>query len=590
MLYDEATLKQILDKTDLVELIGRHVTLKANGKRWWGRCPFHEEKSPSFTVNPSQQFFYCFGCQEKGNAFGFVMKHDHLTFPEAVKQLASSAGVALAEAAQQTPQDKERAGLSELLGRLAGTFAHLLKNHPEAKEARVLLATRGVSNEMVEKFQLGYALREWGWMKTFLIEKKYTPDFIVRSGLFSSQNPDAFLFGGRLLFPIKVSASETVGFGGRLLGNNTGPKYINSPETAVFLKRRSLYAWDQALPSIRERQQAILCEGYMDAIALHQAGLTWAVAPLGTAFTEEQAQLLKRYCRSVICLFDNDAAGQKATTKVIEICEPLELTTFVAKTQGSKDPSELLEKEGPQALQRLLEEPKKGFDFLVDYRYTAYSGQASPDLRGFLGEIFGFLAKIGNGTLRETFLNSLADFLGVSRSTLVEDFQKGDFRRTGKLLDERTPLAPNVVDGGSRSAEWMLMMAVLTKPELFGRLRRDLSPESFFEARSRRLFEVVDALIVEGTDLVIEAVLIRVGDEDWVDDLVRTVMSGELESIAERVLEDGLLYLKKKKLTLQRKRVGERLRQVAGDAEETHRLMQEILFLDREITRLKGNV
>jgi len=589
MAFDESVLKQILDKTDLVELIGRQVTLKPNGKRWWGLCPFHEEKSPSFTVNPSSQFFYCFGCQEKGNAFGFVMKHDHLSFPEAVKQLATSAGITLEEAADLSPSDRERAALHELLGRLAGTFHHLLKNHPEAQEARELLVRRGVTAQMIDQFQLGYALKEWGWMRRFLLDRKYSEDFLPKTGLFSQQNREAFLFGGRLIFPIRAHSTETVGFGGRLL-SGSGPKYINSPETSVFLKRRTLFGWDRALPSIRERQQVIVCEGYMDAIALHQAGLTWAVAPLGTSFTEDHAVLLKRYCRSVICLMDSDEAGQKATARVIEICEPQDLNTYVAELTGMKDPSELLEIEGPEALRELLMAPKKGFDFLLSFRYTAYSGHSSVDLRGFLGEMFKFLSKISNGTLRETFLNTLADFLGVNHQTLAEDFQKGDFRKTASFLV--APAPSRSVSQGVRSIEWSLMMAILTRPDLYGRLRRDVSPEFFSEARSRELFSILDELLGGGavTSLPLELVLERAGEVVWKDEMVKAVMSGEFDQNAEQVLDDGMKMLGKRKLISQRKRVGEMLRQVAGDPEETQRLMQEILFLDREITRMKGKV
>ncbi|HTH13218.1 MAG TPA: toprim domain-containing protein, partial [Spirochaetia bacterium] len=299
----------------------------------------------------------------------------------------------------ETPQDRERQAVVEVLGRLTKTFHHLLLNHPEAAGARELLAKRGVTGPMIESFQLGYALAGRGWMKKFLLEKKYDPDFLAKTGLFSANNPDAFLFSGRLLFPIRFPSHETVGFGGRLLLGD-GPKYLNSPETAVFSKRRMLYAWDKALARIREKQQVILCEGYMDAIALHQAGLDWAVAPLGTAFTEDQAKLIKRAARTVICLFDADEAGQKAAAKAVEICEPLELDTFVVKTAGSKDPSELLEKEGPEAVRNLLDAPQKGFDFLLDFRYNTYTRDTGLDVRGFVGEIFSFLARLENGFQR----------------------------------------------------------------------------------------------------------------------------------------------------------------------------------------------
>jgi DNA primase len=585
--FSEAVLQDILSKTDLVTLVGEYVSLKPNGQRHWGLCPFHQEKSPSFTVNGTNQFFYCFGCQEKGNAFGFLMKIEHLPFPEAVRKLADKAGILLAET-EESPQDKERMALTEVLGRLTKTFHHLLLNHPEAAGARDLLARRGVTPEMITTFQLGYALRARGWMKQFLIERKYDPAFLAKTGLFSANNPDAFLFSGRLVFPIRFPTHETVGFGGRLLVGD-GPKYINSPETPVFLKRRMLYAWDRALAKIREKQQVILCEGYMDAIALHQAGLEWAVAPLGTAFTEDQARLLQRAARTVLCLFDADEAGQKAAAKAIEICEPLGLETFVARTAGSKDPSELLEKEGPAAVRQLLDSPQKGFDFLLDFRYNAFTRDSGLDVRGFVGEIFGFLARLDNGVQRETFLNRMAEYLGVQKETLAGDFAKNDHRRTDRALEVRQEATRPRVSASGRTVEWSLVVTVMSSPELFGALRRDLSPDDFEEDRCRVLLEILESLAGEGRQAFsLEEVLARLNDEIWGAELVRDVMSGEYQANAGQIVRDGILKMKEKNLLAQRRKVLGRLEKAVTDDERT-RLLQEHKFLGEEISRLKGN-
>lgn len=586
MAFSEAQLQDILAKTDLVDLVGQYVSLRPNGQRFWGLCPFHHEKSPSFTVNPANQFFYCFGCQEKGNAYGFLMKIEHLPFPDAVRKLADKAGIVLPEG-DETPQDKERQALVDLLGRLTKTFHHLLLNHPEAEGARELLARRGVSPEMIDRFQLGYALRGRGWMKQFLTEKKYDPPFLAKTGLFSANNPDAFLFSGRLLFPIRFPAHETVGFGGRLLAGE-GPKYINSPETAAFSKRRMLYGWDKALARIREKQQVVLCEGYMDVIALHQAGIDWAVAPLGTAFTEDQAKLIKRAARTVLCLFDADEAGQKAAAKAVEVCEPLELETFVVRTTDTKDPSELLEKEGAEAVRSLLDSPQKGFDFLLDFRYNTFTRDSGLDVRGFVGEIFRFLSRLDNGVQRETFLNRTADYLGVQKDTLAGDFAKNDHRRTDKALVARQLAAQPKSAATGRSAEWSLVVTVVCFPELFGVMRRDLSPEDFEEDRCRRLLEILEALSSEREGVFpLEEILARLDDEVLGADLVRDVMSGEYQAHAGQVVGEGIVRIKVRNLKARQKAISGRMPR-APEAEQTQLLMEH-KFLEQEIARLKGN-
>jgi DNA primase len=587
MAFSETLLQDILSRTDLVDLIGQYVPLKANGQRYWGLCPFHHERSPSFTVNPANQFFYCFGCQEKGNAFGFLMKIDHLPFPEAVRKLADKAGLVLPEI-DETPQDKERQALVELLGRLTKSFHHLLLNHPEASKARETLANRGVSKEMIETFQLGYAFKKRGWMKEFLTERRYAAEFLTKTGLFSASHPNAFLFSGRLLFPIQSPAHETVGFGGRLL-DGEGPKYINSPETQLFQKRKMLYAWDRALVRIREKQQVILCEGYMDAIALHQAGLDWAVAPLGTSFTEEQAKVIKRVARSVICLFDGDDAGQRATVKAVEICETAELDTFVIQIPNAKDPAELMEKSGPESVRNLIKSPQKGFDFLLSFRYNAFTRDSGLDVRGFVGEIFRFLSRLDNGIQRETFLNRTAEYLGVQKDTLASDFVKSDYRRTDQALSARTgDVALRHITKG-RTVEWSLVVTVVSFPELFKVLRRDLSLEDFEEDRCRSVLEILEGMVGEGKETFpLDEILSQWNNEVLGTDLVRDVMSGEYQTNAVQQLQDGVLKIKSKTILNRRKKVLALLDKATSEDERT-RLLQEHKFLGEEISRLKGN-
>jgi len=583
MAYSETFLQDVLRRTDLVGLVGQYVTLKANGARYWGLCPFHQEKSPSFTVNPDQQFFYCFGCQEKGNAFGFLMKIDHLPFPDAVRHLAEKAGLALPDTAEEGPDERDRRAVFELLGRVSKSFHHLLLTHPEAEEARTILRNRGVSDEMVEAFQLGYALRSRNWLETFLIEKHYEKDFLVKTGLFSQRGSGVSLFSGRLLFPIRFPQNETVGFGGRLLTGD-GPKYLNSPETLVFSKRRMLYGWDLAVSAIRQRQQCVLCEGYMDVIAFHQAGIPWAVAPLGTSFTVEQAQTIKRIARSIVIVFDSDEAGQRAAVKAVEICESLELDTFVARTKESKDPSELLEKEGPEAVQRLLESPQKGFDFLLRFRYTYFSRGEGLDVRGFVGEIFTFLTRLTSSVQQETYLNVTAGFLGIQQETLATDFAKRDYRDTQRSLNRASIAAKPY----SRTNDWVLCVSVAAHGGMFRKVRSSVSPEDFVDLQAKELFELMESLDSQEQGSWSWSQLLELTkDRPWNENLVRDVMSGEFQTNVEQLIQDIVVKMKVHSVQTRRSRVADAL-QKAGDEMERTRLLQEHVFLNKEISRLKG--
>ncbi|NBF38992.1 MAG: DNA primase, partial [Spirochaetes bacterium] len=310
---------EIARKVDIVDVVGDYVSLKKRGARYWGLSPFTSEKTPSFSVEPEKQLYYCFSSGKGGSVFQFVMEMEGLSFPEAVRALGERAGVRV-EAGESDEESRTRDALKELSTRVAGSFRHIFVNSAGAERARGYMRGRKISEEVLERYEVGYAPADRRWLFNFLRKKQYSPQFLAQTGLFSRQYPEVALFSDRVMFPIHARGGQVVGFGGRRLGEY-GPKYINSPESSIFRKRDELYGLYQGMKVIREQEEVYLCEGYMDVLALAEAGVANAVAPLGTSFTEGQARLIRRYAGVVTLLFDADSAGLDAARRAAEILE-----------------------------------------------------------------------------------------------------------------------------------------------------------------------------------------------------------------------------------------------------------------------------
>ena len=320
--YSQSLLDDIRGATDIVDLIGRFVNLRKAGTGWKGLCPFHAEKTPSFTVNPRKGIFHCFGCGVGGDVFGFLMRQDRLSFPEAVRALAKTAGIALPDERGQGG-DSGRDELLRALG-LAARFYQTELARPAGERARAYLEQRGIDPDVAKTFGLGYAPEGWDTLLGYMRSEKIAEDTLITAGLAVQRDNRAGAydrFRGRLLFPIRDLQGRVVAFGGRAFGDEQ-PKYLNSPETPLYTKGNLLYAADLARPTIQAQNRAFLVEGYVDCLMCHQYGFTGTVAALGTAFTPAQLGLLRRYCDEVVTFFDADAAGQKAAARAEELLEP----------------------------------------------------------------------------------------------------------------------------------------------------------------------------------------------------------------------------------------------------------------------------
>ncbi|HEY9593771.1 MAG TPA: DNA primase, partial [Spirochaetia bacterium] len=405
MRIPESVLSQIRDRLDIAEVVGEHVALQRKGGRYWGLCPFHQEKSPSFTVTPEKGVFYCFGCHKGGTLFDFIMEVEKVPWRDAVEILAKKAGVEIPR------DDEERGGVKretflELYRRVAGSFHWLLKEGPQAEAARRYLAGRSVTDEIVESFQLGYAPPDREWLFRFLTQKSYSADFLGKTGLFidsSRGGRGGALFADRIMFPIANGRGEVIAFGGRTLGDSQ-PKYLNSPETAFFRKGENLFGLDKAGPAIRQSGFFVVVEGYMDVLAMHQAGLNNCVAPLGTALTEQQVRLLKRYASKGVLLFDGDAAGQKATTRAIEMLEAEDMIAEVVELPGEQDPADFVQKGDSGTLRALLEHPKECFPWVLDKALAANDPRTAEGRDGIRAFLFPFVAAPVSAMRRDAYM------------------------------------------------------------------------------------------------------------------------------------------------------------------------------------------
>lgn len=367
MFYPEEVIEEVRQRNDIIDVISSYVKLKKSGSNYMGLCPFHNEKSPSFSVSGSRQMYHCFGCGVGGNVFTFIMEYENFTFLEALKYLADRCGMQLPEA-QQTPEVRrladERNRILEINKEAAKYYVYQLKS-PQGQQALTYLKERALSLETIRRFGLGYSNKYSDDLYQYLKKKGYEDEILKESGLFTMDERHGVSdkFWNRVIYPIMDINSKVIGFGGRVLGDGK-PKYLNSPETKVFDKSRNLYGLNFA--RISRSRTIILCEGYMDVIAMHQAGFTNAVASLGTAFTGLQANLLKRYADQVLLLYDSDGAGVKAALRAIPILKEAGLTAKVVRLKPYKDPDEFIKALGIEEFQKRLDESINSFYFEVE--------------------------------------------------------------------------------------------------------------------------------------------------------------------------------------------------------------------------------
>lgn len=424
------TVQQILDATDIVEMIQGYFPLKRSGSNFQAVCPFHNEKTPSFNVNPQRQIFHCFGCHAGGDAIKFVMLYENLSFPEAAKRLADRAGVVIIEEVLDAAEIKRQRGKSDLmrLQKAAAEWFHrLLFKSPLAQPARDYLKSRGLSMETSRRWKFGYAPAEQRPFMDWARGEGFSVPQLVEGGLAKwrdetrhSQGAFSF-FRHRLMFPVNNDHGDPIAFSGRVLSpDQSGGKYVNSPETAVFNKSRTFFGLDRSKRAILREKQAIVCEGQLDLIAAFEAGIENVVAPLGTAFTPDHARILKRHTDEVVLCFDSDNAGLNAASKAFRILAPTGMLVRLALLPQGEDPDSFLRKQGVEALREIIGNAPEFFDFQIDRRGSRLNQGSLRDRLGFAREIAGDIALVEDKMLQDSLISRVTIRLGVGE----EDVRK----------------------------------------------------------------------------------------------------------------------------------------------------------------------
>ena len=495
MYYSEDLIEEVRMKNDIVDVISGYVKLQKKGSSYFGLCPFHNEKSPSFSVSRQKQMYYCFGCGAGGNVFTFLMEYENYTFIEAVEYLAERSGVELPKA-EYSREAKERAGLKASLleiNKAAAQYFYVQLKTEQGKAGYTYLRERRLSDETIRAFGLGYSNKYSDDLYRYLRSKGYQEEMIRQAGLISIDEKHGVYdkFWNRVMFPIMDVNSRVIGFGGRVMGD-AKPKYLNSPETPIFDKSRNLYGLNRARSS--RKPYFLLCEGYMDVIAMHQAGFTNAVASLGTALTAGHASLIRRYVQEVYLTYDSDEAGTKAALRAVPILREAGISAKVIRMDPYKDPDEFIKNLGAEEFEQRIEGAKNGFMFTLEILEREYHMDSPEGKTAFFQEAARRLIGFQDELERNNYIEAVAKAYRISEESLKKLVSRTAVREGMAKPVERPRTAPGQPlkkEDGSLTAQKVLLTWMIDDSRLFGIISRHISPGDFTQSQYRAVAELL---------------------------------------------------------------------------------------------------
>lgn len=561
MRFDNRVIDQVQTANDIVDVISQVVPLKKAGRNFKGRCPFHEEKTPSFMVSAEKQIYHCFGCGAGGNVFGFMMQYENMSFPEALRRLADRAHIALPEKAEFRKEGQSETEKIYEIYQAAGEYYKDLFWHPEqGKSARDYFLKRGFGLELAKEFQVGWAPDAWRGLFEHLSKKGFSEALLLKARLINrSDKGNVYdVFRGRLMFPIYNLQGKTVAFGGRLIGEGEGPKYLNSPENPVFIKRRELFGLHNAKKYLnRDFPRILVSEGYLDLLRLYEKGFKASVATLGTSLTEEHVSVLKRFVEEAVVVYDGDKAGEAASLRGLEVFLEGGLNVRLIRLPEGFDPDDFLLKRGAEEFQKLLDGAQDFFDYKIDVLLKRYNLAEASGLMKITNESLETLAKVGNPVLLDRYLRKLSGILGVDPASLKQELQKLRDREKKIAFSESAPAAPG---GGARQAsgaapfkrpeqdETLLLALLIEDPKCRPAVFSEVKEADFKQAPVKSLYRQLGQLQESGAAWGWPQVLNYIDDNqlkkvimDW------TAIEWQSED-RQKALRDCLAFVRKKRL------------------------------------------
>lgn len=583
----ENQLEEIKHKIDIIALINGYIPLKKAGRNYKALCPFHSEKTPSFMVSPDRQIYKCFGCSEGGDAFEFVKKIDGVEFGEAVRKLAGKAGVELKEY-KPSGVEKRRERIFSINQTATELYNYLLTKHKVGRAALDYLHSRKINDTSIKKFQLGFAPEKGDIAVSFLLKKGFPSEDISLAGhSFSTEKSRLFdRFRGRVIFPIKDTQGRVSAFSGRALGSRE-PKYLNSPDTAVFSKSRSLYGIDLAKTEINKQKTAILVEGNFDVVSSHQVGVNNVVAPLGTALTEKQIDMLRRFSDDLIIGFDTDYAGNQAARRGIELAEEAGFSVKVIELEEGKDPDELIRK-NPNAWKEKVKEAVSIYDFIVDTSLKKWDSNTADGKKKISKEVLPVIAKLPDEIARDHYVQKIAALLKVSESAVRSDLKKYVFTSQKSGVEEEVPLPSK--DSKLNILESYLLALILQT----GTLPKEITENLFSQKETSLLFGVIKKYVEKKGRIKLKELSAEIPENllQLYDDLVLYRINEKVldyHDDAEREFSSCIARIKELNLRTKLRKLGLEIKQAEAVSKEKRIkiLTEQFRDLSLELSHLK---
>ena len=588
--YSDELIEEIKSRNDIVDIISQYVVLKRSGRNFFGLCPFHKEKSPSFSVSPDKQIFHCFGCGVGGNVFHFVSKIENLSFRETVEMLAERSGVEL-----PTLENEEDNKLLQLkskvyqINELTAKFYHENLYKPSAKKAQEYVKKRRLDNNTLKNFLIGYS-GTFNELYLMLKSKGFTEEEILASSLVNKTQDGKFIdrFRGRLMFPIQDVRNRVIAFGGRVL-DDSKPKYINSPENIVYSKGRHLFGLNVAKKS--DLKKIIIVEGYMDAISLHQRGISYAVASLGTAMTEAQGRLLRRSSQQVIIGYDSDGAGQAATMRGLEILQGLGFDVRILQIEGAKDPDEFVVKYGPERFEKQVEKAISLVEYKVKVLKNSLNIEHPNDKIKFLKEIAKVLSKIDNEIEREVYVQKIASEYQISKEAIYAEISKLENTSTTskKILEKSKPrleVKPTIKeDNANDKKEKLIIYLLINYPnESYEKIRAKINVEDIKNETNKSIIKKLYEEFEKG-NINTNNVL------DWFENIINEITwilayDFEITEVG-KCIEDILKIYEKEKITLERNEILRQLEEEGLTQEQKYELEKRLNDIIIQLVKMK---